>query len=121
MITLRLPWPPTGNLTVRHTKSGAHYRTAASKNYQKAVAAEAMIQGLHRLTPLVGRLRVIYHCWPPDARRRDLDNIAKTLNDALTYAGVWKDDSQIDDLQLSRCRIDPKGAGSVFLFLEEMA
>ena len=32
--------------------------------------------------------------YPPDARRRDIDNYNKALCDALTHAGVWEDDSQ---------------------------
>ncbi|WP_134871266.1 RusA family crossover junction endodeoxyribonuclease, partial [Cronobacter sakazakii] len=33
--------------------------------------------------------------YPPDARRRDIDNYNKALFDALTHAGVWEDDSQV--------------------------
>lgn len=32
---------------------------------------------------------------PPDRRRRDIDNGCKAVFDALTHAGVWKDDSQV--------------------------
>lgn len=38
----------------------------------------------------------------PDRRRRDLDNMPKALFDGLTHAGVWTDDSQIDDLRIVR-------------------
>jgi crossover junction endodeoxyribonuclease RusA len=34
--------------------------------------------------------------FPPDHRRRDLDNIQKPVLDALEHAGVYEDDSQID-------------------------
>ena len=33
--------------------------------------------------------------FPPDARRRDIDNYNKALFDALTHAGIWEDDSQV--------------------------
>ncbi|WP_407065701.1 RusA family crossover junction endodeoxyribonuclease [Enterobacter kobei] len=33
--------------------------------------------------------------YPPDARRRDIDNYNKALFDALTHAGIWEDDSQV--------------------------
>ncbi|NBW23084.1 MAG: RusA family crossover junction endodeoxyribonuclease, partial [Caulobacteraceae bacterium] len=40
--------------------------------------------------------------FPPDKRKRDLDNVLKSLLDALTHANVWDDDSQIDDLRIYR-------------------
>lgn len=45
----------------------------------------------------------------PDRRRRDLDNINKALLDCLTHAGVYTDDSQIDDLHLVRGHIEKPG------------
>jgi crossover junction endodeoxyribonuclease RusA len=32
----------------------------------------------------------------PDRRKRDLDNIFKAMNDVLTHAGIYADDSKID-------------------------
>jgi crossover junction endodeoxyribonuclease RusA len=46
---------------------------------------------------------------PPDKRRRDLDNILKCLLDSLTHAGVWDDDSQVDELAVIRGEIVPGG------------
>ncbi len=40
--------------------------------------------------------------YPPDRRARDLDNLGKALLDALTKAGVYGDDSQIDHLTFAR-------------------
>jgi len=40
--------------------------------------------------------------FPPDRRKRDVDNILKALLDALTHAGVYEDDSFIDDLRVVR-------------------
>ena len=50
-------------------------------------------------------------------RRRDLDNILKSLLDSLTHAGVWEDDSQITDL---RIRKGPHIAGMVVSRLSSM-
>jgi Holliday junction resolvase RusA-like endonuclease len=44
--------------------------------------------------------------YEPDARRRDLDNQAKTVVDALTGV-LWDDDSQVDVLAIVR-RLDRK-------------
>jgi crossover junction endodeoxyribonuclease RusA len=40
--------------------------------------------------------------FPPDNRRRDLDNVLKAILDSLEDAKVFKDDSLIDDLRVRR-------------------
>jgi crossover junction endodeoxyribonuclease RusA len=52
--------------------------------------------------PLTTRLAVEMLLYPPDRRRRDIDNTAKALLDALQHAGVYTDDSQIDRLVIER-------------------
>ena len=42
-----------------------------------------------------GRLGARVDVYPPDRRKRDLDNVLKAIFDALTHAGVYVDDSQI--------------------------
>ncbi len=49
-----------------------------------------------------GRLEMVVHVFPPDGRRRDLDNLQKSLCDSLQAAGVYADDSQIDRLDVHR-------------------
>ena len=51
---------------------------------------------------LAGRLAVTITVNPPDKRKRDIDNLAKAPLDALTHAGLWLDDSQIDKLSIER-------------------
>ena len=41
--------------------------------------------------------------FPPDRRRRDLDNLPKAVQDSIAHAGVFEDDSQIDLLIVRRC------------------
>jgi crossover junction endodeoxyribonuclease RusA len=48
--------------------------------------------------------------FPPDKRRRDLDNLPKVVLDSLTKAGVWKDDSQIQRLTIQWGAFWPGGA-----------
>jgi crossover junction endodeoxyribonuclease RusA len=36
----------------------------------------------------------------PDNRRRDLDNLLKATQDSMCYAGIYDDDSQIQDLRI---------------------
>jgi crossover junction endodeoxyribonuclease RusA len=44
--------------------------------------------------------------FPPDRRRRDLDNLLKPTLDALQHGGVYEDDSQVDLLVVRRCETD---------------
>jgi crossover junction endodeoxyribonuclease RusA len=48
----------------------------------------------------------------------DLDNLPKGMLDALTHAGVWGDDSQIDDLQVTRQDCQGKPGHVVFTMRE---
>jgi len=47
--------------------------------------------------------------FPPDARRRDIDNYNKALFDALTHAGVWEDDSQVKRMLVEWGPVTKKG------------
>lgn len=47
--------------------------------------------------------------FPPDRRRRDLDNLQKPVLDVLQHAGVYEDDSQIDLLITRRREVVPEG------------
>jgi crossover junction endodeoxyribonuclease RusA len=47
--------------------------------------------------------------FPPDRRRRDLDNIQKPVLDALEHAAVYEDDSQIDLLITRRREVTSPG------------
>jgi crossover junction endodeoxyribonuclease RusA len=61
-----------------------------------------------RKPPADGRIALCMDAFPPDRRRRDLDNIAKPVLDALEHAGIYLDDGQID-LLLTRRRQTVKG------------
>lgn len=62
-----------------------------------------------RVTTIDARLAVVVDLYPPDKRRRDVDNICKALLDAMQHAGVYEDDSQIDDLHIRRRDVVPPG------------
>lgn len=102
MIELTLPWPPSVNSYWRHpTKgplAGRHLISDEGRKYRSAIMA--LVRPLN--IALMCRLAVTVECHAPDRRKRDLDNIAKGLLDALTHAGAWGDDEQIDDLRLIR-------------------
>lgn len=48
----------------------------------------------------------------PDKRQCDLDNRIKAVLDSCTKAGVWTDDSQVDELHIYRCKPDKEHAGA---------
>lgn len=107
-MVIELPWPPTANTYWRHpTKgklAGRHLLSEKGRAYRSDVAVAVLQQ--RAVKRLKGPVRVTVKAYMPDRRRRDLDNLAKGLFDAMTYAGVWDDDSQIDDVRIYRARDD---------------
>ena len=96
---LVLPFPPSVNTYWRAPNkgplAGRHLISAKGRAYQSAACA-AIVEQLRRLpkpTSTAAAVEIIL--FPPDARRRDIDNYNKALFDALTHAGVWEDDSQV--------------------------
>ena len=108
MIELILPWAPTINSY--YVKTRTHVRISdKGKNFREDIL-EALNQqspGVH--LPIDQRLFVELTMHVPDKRKRDLDNYLKSLFDALTQAGFWADDSQIDQLHIYRGAIVDKG------------
>lgn len=60
----------------------------------------------HRDEPLEGRLDLRLFLFYSNRRRTDLDNRVKPVQDAMTHAKVYNDDSQIDHLDVSRIPTD---------------
>ena len=99
-----LPWPPTVNTYWRHRVTGklaTVYVSADGQAYRKAVNLCLMEHGV-KTYELEGDLRVEIEVFQPDKRKRDIDNLLKSLLDSLTHAKVWKDDNQISDLRIYR-------------------
>lgn len=114
--TIALPFPPTGNHAVKHSSTGGHYRTHEYVSYLASVKSSVICSAADNY--LSGPIKVVAEIHPPDHRRRDMDNTWKTLADAMTHAGVWKDDHQVADLRL--VRREPRDGGMVVVSIEEM-
>ena len=107
MLEVELPYPPSVNHYYRHvgpqtiiSREGRMYR-------QRVIAALA---GLGVWT-MEGPLEVHIALFPPDRRRRDIDNAQKALLDSLQHAGAYRDDSQVRKLVAEMC--DPVPGGKV--------
>jgi len=113
---LELPWPPTANTMFPTGKDGRRHLSKRGRSYRIEVYARVCEQ-TKRLKTLRGPLIVSVFLYPPDKRKRDIDNSFKALFDALTYSAVWEDDSQIK--LLCAYVMPKKKGGGVFLHIEE--
>lgn len=104
VLAIELPFPPSVNRIWR-TVAGRTLLSAEGRTYRRRVAVEFMRPSVIRFgaTPVT----VSIAAWMPDRRRRDLDNLLKAALDALTHAGCWDDDSQIEDLSIRRAGFAP--------------
>jgi crossover junction endodeoxyribonuclease RusA len=96
---IELPWPPSVNHYWRR-QGNRYFVSAEGKAYRDEL--------FYRCAPYRclfksdKRLNVTIDAYPPDKRRRDLDNLFKATLDSLQYAQVYADDSQIDVLTIKR-------------------
>lgn len=96
-VCLTLPWPPSVN-TYWRRRGHQMFISKAGQCFRREVFAI-----VHEHADNAGYavpLRVALTLCPPDHRRRDIDNILKSLFDALAHAGVYHDDSQIRRLHV---------------------
>ena len=101
MITL--PFPPSVNRYWRKVGSRVLISREGRQFRQDAAWCLAW-----QSAPKFGRRKVkLTMVWnPPDARRRDGDNLLKAVFDALQCAHVVDDDSQIEDFRVVRGAIN---------------
>jgi crossover junction endodeoxyribonuclease RusA len=121
VIELCLPYPPSVNAMWRTPRTGPLAgRTMLSqegRKYREAAGNAVVLQRCPGIEPSA-RLQVEIEARMPDRRKRDLDNLPKAILDALTHAGVWADDGQIDDLRVWR---SPKLTGEVIVRITPLA
>ncbi len=119
MLALTIPFPPSANHL--HTVArGRKILSEEGRNYFANVSWRLRRQYGTRIDTFDVPLFVVYHVWSPDRRRRDMSNLLKAMEDALTYARVWKDDSLIDDFRVRRAGLDPNRAGYVDVVIQTM-
>ncbi len=95
ILELTLPYPPSINHYWRNV-GGRTLISRTGRQYKQEVACE-----LRGLKPLEGELAIGVFIYPPDKRRRDIDNVLKALLDAL-QGSVYIDDNQIMRLAIAK-------------------
>ena len=112
---LELPWPPSVNHYYRHvgprvliSRDGRRYREIVTSLVKQTA-----------FKPFQDKIALYAVFYPPDNRRRDLDNVGgKVLLDSLQAAGLFKDDSQIKRIHLEMH--EPLAGGMCFVKLEDL-
>lgn len=112
MIELELPWPPSIN-TYWRRNGGRYFISKRGQDYREYVSK--VCYAYQGLFVAEDRLRLRIKAYPPDKRRRDLDNILKGMIDSLQHAGLFPDDSQIDNLSIERM---PEHEGKITVHVE---
>jgi crossover junction endodeoxyribonuclease RusA len=108
------PYPPS----INHYWRRVGPRTLISREgrqFRKRVLAILAAMGIQ---PLYGRLAVSVEVYPPDNRRRDLDNVFKALLDAMQHGGAYADDSQIVRLSIEKQK--PVEGGKTIVRIESL-
>jgi len=105
MIEVELPFPPS----VNHYYRRVGPRTLISREGRRFREKIASVLAALGLRPMTGPLEVHVEVYPPDRRRRDIDNVQKALFDALEHGGAYFDDSQIVKLAIEKCAPVPGG------------
>jgi len=114
MIEIELPYPLSVNHYYQRTKKGMMIKPDG-KVYRNIVHLLLLSNGVK---PIKGNIHMIVDVYPPDNRKRDIDNIQKCLWDALQHGGAFHDDSQIKDFECHMHESLPPN-GKVVVKLEE--
>jgi crossover junction endodeoxyribonuclease RusA len=98
MIELELPFPPS----VNHYYRRVGPRTLISREGRAYREKVCSLLAALRVPIFTGPLDVEIEVFPPDRRRRDLDNLQKSLLDSLQHGELYEDDSQIAKLTIEK-------------------
>jgi len=118
-MVLELPWPPSVNTYWRRVVVGRSVRTLISRDGRAYARKVEAIVRAQKVQTIRRRCAVWIEAYPPDRRKRDLDNLFKAPLDALVKAGVLADDSLIDRLEIERREVVDK-PGAIWVWIEEI-
>jgi crossover junction endodeoxyribonuclease RusA len=112
---ITLPWPPTVN-TYYSVVRGRKILSKKGREYNKYALQKIAKMKLGE--PISSRVEVDIFLYPPDNRRRDIDNYLKAPLDSLTKAKIWEDDRQVKRLNISMAE-DGGKPGYVDIYVRE--
>lgn len=115
-INLTLPYPPSVN---HYKRIGRTVKTKTGKVFQSRVDSALTKRFYYEVFMIIRQktqlgfqgatISIDIEVYPPDRRKRDLDNILKVLIDSLQKANLFDDDFQIARLFVERKNIIPQG------------
>lgn len=114
MIEIEFPFPVSINAYYRRVGQ----RTLISfrgRAFREKVCSIIANSGHEKLE---GPLEVHLEIYPPDKRKRDVDNYQKSLLDAMEHGGLYKNDNQIIKLETTKC--EPVAGGGVIVRIWEI-
>ena len=112
--SVELPWPPSAN-TYWRRRGSCYFISKKGQDYRDFVVKKLYLySGMFNID---SRIRLMIDAFPPDKRRRDLDNLFKSVLDSLQASGVFPDDCQIDELSIKRM---PKYEGKIIVNMEKI-
>lgn len=91
--------------------NGHAYTPRRTRDAEARVQA-AWMAAAGRVSASDGPFYVVMHFFPGTRKRRDLDNMAKLVLDALN-GWAWRDDSEVDSLSLFRHPVVPRDEARV--------
>lgn len=114
MIAMELPYPPSVNSYWVHRQRGT-FISDKGVAYRKAVKVALWQAKVYQ--PMTGTIHMVLKLYPPDKRRRDIDNTLKAILDSLQHGGLMRDDCQVKKLEVEMC---PEIQDRVELFAKEI-
>ena len=113
-VKFELPWPPSVNRYYRHVGPRVLISREGRRFRRMCVSRLA-----GQFRKLAGKVSLVGEFYPPDSRRRDLDNVLKCTLDSLVHAGLMADDSQIKRIDIEMMSPVPP-EGLVYIELQEI-
>lgn len=110
-----LPFPPSINHYFNYYQ-GRPILSQEAKTFRKQVRRITLTKAIK---PILGILAIRIDITPPDHRRRDSDNVQKSVIDALQQAGLFWDDAQV--VWLLSVKHEPQPPGKIRVQLADAA